>query len=386
MQEHLQHTTPMVLALGVSGLPFAGADIGGFHGQPSNELLVRRAVILCRGCDTCRTSLKFAQSPSSLKSSRFRMNPQFSGFFLLHDLCTLFCLVSQVRWYELAAFHPFCRGHAHVDFRRREPWLLPPREAALVAAALAERQRLLPFWSTLWWAAAHDRRERGLPVARPLWLQHAADAADARALLSMDGAWLLGDALLVWPVTQSGTFSVRAYLPAYFLAHELDGGTDGDVPASGEGRLGSEGDRRGAEISAYEADGGVDDGEACRETAHEVRPPRLVWYSLLTGARQQGGQWVVERALLGATPRWQRGGSIVPRRERVRRSAMLARWGPLSLHVAPDAAQRAQGVLFLDDGHTNNFTRGAGALLRLQFECDTRRCVLNRQVALNYAR
>lgn len=27
------------------------------------------------------------------------------------------------RWYEVGSFQPFFRGHAHIDTRRREPWL-----------------------------------------------------------------------------------------------------------------------------------------------------------------------------------------------------------------------------------------------------------------------
>ena len=28
-----------------------------------------------------------------------------------------------VRWYQVGAFYPFFRGHAHHDTKRREPWL-----------------------------------------------------------------------------------------------------------------------------------------------------------------------------------------------------------------------------------------------------------------------
>ncbi|KAK3104246.1 glucosidase II, partial [Teratosphaeriaceae sp. CCFEE 6253] len=62
---HLEASIPMILSMGISGFPFAGADVGGFFGNPSKELLTR--------------------------------------------------------WYQAGAFYPFFRGHAHIDTRRREP-------------------------------------------------------------------------------------------------------------------------------------------------------------------------------------------------------------------------------------------------------------------------
>ena len=38
---HLAASTPMLLSQGVAGLPFSGADVGGFFGNPDTELLVR---------------------------------------------------------------------------------------------------------------------------------------------------------------------------------------------------------------------------------------------------------------------------------------------------------------------------------------------------------
>jgi hypothetical protein len=35
---------PMLLSLSVAGLPFVGADVGGFFGEPSAELFTRCAI------------------------------------------------------------------------------------------------------------------------------------------------------------------------------------------------------------------------------------------------------------------------------------------------------------------------------------------------------
>jgi len=38
---HLKYSIPMLLSIGITGLPFSGADVGGFFGDPDGELLVR---------------------------------------------------------------------------------------------------------------------------------------------------------------------------------------------------------------------------------------------------------------------------------------------------------------------------------------------------------
>ena len=37
-----------------------------------------------------------------------------------------------VRWYQAAAFQPFFRSHAHIDTKRREPWLYNESEMKLI--------------------------------------------------------------------------------------------------------------------------------------------------------------------------------------------------------------------------------------------------------------
>lgn len=133
--EDLAWSVPMVLNLGLSGQPFAGADVGGFDGDPEPELFVR--------------------------------------------------------WFELGAHLPFFRGHGAESSCRKEPWAFGPAVEAHVRHALEWRTRLVPYLETLMEEAART----GLPVARPLFF---ADPGDG-ALAEVDDAFLLGDALLVAP-------------------------------------------------------------------------------------------------------------------------------------------------------------------------------------------
>src|SRR5436190_3272096 len=77
---HLAASLPMILNFGIAGFPFAGADVGGFFGNPSKELLTR--------------------------------------------------------WYQTGAFYPFFRAHAHIDTRRREPYMAGEPYLTIIAQAL----------------------------------------------------------------------------------------------------------------------------------------------------------------------------------------------------------------------------------------------------------
>ena len=146
---HLKVSIPMLLTLGLTGLPFSGADIGGFFGNPDAELLVR--------------------------------------------------------WYQLGAFYPFMRGHAHIDTKRREPWLFGDDNTNLIRAAIRNRYRLLPTIYTLF-----DENQRlGTPIIRPMFYEFPKDPVALRK----DDCFMLGDILLVYPVLEQGATQIEIYLP-----------------------------------------------------------------------------------------------------------------------------------------------------------------------------
>lgn len=147
--EHLAASIPMVLNQGVAGMPFAGADVGGFFGNPSKEL--------------------------------------------------------QTRWYQAGAFYPFFRAHAHIDTRRREPYLLGEPYTEIMAQALRLRYALLPSWYT----AFHEAATTGAPIIRAQYYMYPQDEGG----YDIDDQFYLGDTgLLVKPVTTENANSVDIYL------------------------------------------------------------------------------------------------------------------------------------------------------------------------------
>ncbi|MCJ1385410.1 hypothetical protein MMC17_008533 [Xylographa soralifera] len=148
--EHLVASIPMILANNIAGFPFVGADVGGFFGNPSKELLTR--------------------------------------------------------WYQAGAFYPFFRGHAHIDTRRREPYLAGEPYTQIITQALRLRYQLLPAWYTAFHEAATD----GSPVVRPHYYVHPWDEKG----FAVDDQFYIGSTgLLAKPVTAEGVDSVDFYIP-----------------------------------------------------------------------------------------------------------------------------------------------------------------------------
>lgn len=148
--EHLAMSLPQLLNLGLSGVPIAGADIGGFFEDCSAELLVR--------------------------------------------------------WMQLAAFYPFARNNAAIGTRRQEPWAFGEPTTTRCRRAIELRYRLLPYLYTV----VEEAARLGDPILRPLFF-HAPD--DRRAVAVEDQA-LVGHDLMIAPVLAEGVTERRVYLPS----------------------------------------------------------------------------------------------------------------------------------------------------------------------------
>lgn len=147
--EHLRASYPMCLSLAISGMSFCGADVGGFFHNPEVELLIR--------------------------------------------------------WYQAAAYLPFFRAHAHIDTKRREPWLFGKETTDIIRASIKTRYSFLPLYYT----AFHHHNLTGEPVISPLWLEYPKDANSFK----VDDHLLVGGALLVRPVFAAGERHASVYFP-----------------------------------------------------------------------------------------------------------------------------------------------------------------------------
>lgn len=163
----LRQTIATIIGLGLSGIPFSGSDVGGFNGEATPELYIR--------------------------------------------------------WLQASAFMPFFRSHTMIGTPDQEPWSYGEPYTTIARDFIRLRYSLLPYIYTLAWEAA----EKGWPMVRPLFWSEAGAPASAptRAPAGAparpatrespdDDTFLLGDSLLVAPVTEEGATSREVPVPA----------------------------------------------------------------------------------------------------------------------------------------------------------------------------
>ena len=109
---HLRISTPQLLSLGLSGFALCGADIGGFAGSPTPDLLTR--------------------------------------------------------WLQVGAFNPLFRDHTETGTRDQEAYAGDDAQVGIRRNAIAARYRLMPYLYT----AIEEAARTGTPVMRPLFLEY----------------------------------------------------------------------------------------------------------------------------------------------------------------------------------------------------------------------
>ncbi len=110
-----------------------------------------------------------------------------------------------LRWLQMSVFMAFCRTHSVVGAPPREPWRFDEPTRSRIGEWIRFRYRLLPYLYTL----AHEATRTGVPPVRPLWWSTGGDGCGR----SMDEEFLLGDSLLVAPVCEAGAARKSVVFP-----------------------------------------------------------------------------------------------------------------------------------------------------------------------------
>ena len=146
---HLQMVIPQLCNLGLSGIAFAGTDIGGFGADTTPELLAR--------------------------------------------------------WIQVGCFSPLCRNHSSAGTRRQEPWVFGNEIMSIYRKYVKLRYHFIPYIYDLF----HEQEANGMPIMRPLVLMYPED----KEVRDMNDEFMVGPNFLVAPVVTQGTTKRLVYLP-----------------------------------------------------------------------------------------------------------------------------------------------------------------------------
>lgn len=128
---HLKLAVTTVLGMSLSGLPFAGADVGGFGGDTDDDMIVR--------------------------------------------------------WTQLAFLSPFMRNHTNNGARNQEPWAYQASTRQIVGHYIRLRYRFLPYLYSLFAA----QEQNGEPMNRPVLYDFDSPAHDSVVDQVMVGPFLM---------------------------------------------------------------------------------------------------------------------------------------------------------------------------------------------------
>lgn len=170
--EHLKLGSLQMQRLSMSGVPFAGTDIGGFSGEPTAELFTR--------------------------------------------------------WIQLGVFSPFMRAHSAGDTAEREPWSFGDFYEDINRKFIELRYKLLPYIYSAFW----EHHRYGFPILRPVVMLEQENSTNKYR----EDEFTFGDKILVCPVLEEGATSRKVYLPAgdwfdYWSHKSFNGGEEHLVEA-----------------------------------------------------------------------------------------------------------------------------------------------------------
>jgi alpha-glucosidase len=149
-EDHMLLGVRLINSLGLSGVSFAGVDIGGFSGNPTQTLYTR--------------------------------------------------------WMQIGAFTPLYRGHTSFTMMRGEPWDFGEVFEDVARRYIGFRYQLLPYI----YSSFYESSQNGLPVARSLAIEYPHDSVIYES--DYQQQYLFGPSVLVAPCKSTETLT-KVYLP-----------------------------------------------------------------------------------------------------------------------------------------------------------------------------
>lgn len=199
------------------------------------------------------------------------------------------------RWYQLGAFsYTFFRCHCHHLSDYREPYTLKGEYFDRAKNAITERYTLLP----LWYSVMYESHISGHPIIRPIWYEFGSNCDD------IDDQVMIGDTLMATPI--------------------------------------------------------VTKEQSLAKERPIILPSGSRWFDFRTLLQISNGKKTQKLIVKDETsvPCFIRGGKCLIKKDTLRQSSEAMFNDPFTLIVALDSNQQSEGKLYIDDGHSFNYSKG----------------------------
>ena len=215
------------------------------------------------------------------------------------------------RWYQNGVFYPFFRGHSHESVLRREIWLFSENDFLVIKKAILTRYNLIPYIYTQFYLNYIS----GMPIIKPIWFW---DKSELALTEFADIEYFFGNGILVRPVLDN--IEDRKNLISVFLPEN------------------------NRWYDFYDLDE-IDSDKKNKKIDYEINEEKI-------------GAFI-------------KGGEIITKKMRLRRSIQKMKNDPLTVIIALDLENKSSGVIYFDDEESLDYQKGKYSLLKINYENHT---------------
>ena len=212
------------------------------------------------------------------------------------------------RWYQNGVFYPFFRGHSHESVLRREIWLFSENDFLNIKKSILIRYNLIPYIYTQFYLNYIS----GMPIIKPIWFW---DQSELALTEFADIEYFFGNGILVRPV--------------------------------------------------------LDEVEDRKNIISIFLPENERWYDFYdlneidSDKKNKKIDYNINNEKIGA---FIKGGEIITKKMRLRRSVQKMKNDPLTIIIALDLENKSSGIIYFDDEESLDYQKDEYSLLKIKYE------------------
>ena len=225
------------------------------------------------------------------------------------------------RWYQSGIFYPFFRGHSHESTLRREIWLFSEEDFLNLKQSIITRYTIIPYIYTQFYI----HYKTGIPIMKPVWFY---DKSELALTEFADIEYFFGNSILVRPVIsewEDETNIINVYLPE---------------------------NERWYDFYSFE----------------EIKINKKIEYK-------------INKDKIGA---FIKGGEIIPKKIRLRRSIQKMKNDPLTIIIALNKENTAKGIIYFDDEESFEYQKEKYSILEITYNINNNKEIEFKWINNNY--